>query len=492
MQPTIVQDKTVNSEDLKIVLREGLVTQAMGVLTSGTFLIAYALKMGATSFQIGVITAIPLFANILQIASVYFVQKFGSRKKVVVVCTAMGRAVYLLIALLPFLDITTEGVIILMLALCVQHGMGAISTGAWSSWMQDIIPQNQLGSFFSKRLLLCQIVSVVLGIGCAFFMHQVLQQYEGLEMYCYGILFFKGAVCGLTGSYLLSKTPEPTMPSATQLWFRLIKKPLRHRNFRNLMVYMASWNFAINLSVPFASMYMLKILALSLPAVIGLTTLTQIANVIFFRLWGKYTDQYGNKAVLTICAPLYLCCILSWVYTTMPGKYAFTLPLLILIHVLMGIATAGTSLAASSMGLKLAPKKNSVAYLSLLSFTSAVASGIAPLLSGWLAFWFTDTDISWTFQTHFNGAPVSILLLHLRHWDFFFVFSFVFGLFAVFRLTKVNEAGMAIKEDAIIARQQTLILRLLRPVRLWPPAMMRVLARVKIKESHWRLKRKVA
>lgn len=492
MQSTIIQRQTRTSKDLDLVIKEGLVTQAMGVLTSGTFLVAYALKLGATNFQIGIITAIPLFANILQIASVYFVKRSGSRKKVVVACTAMGRAVYILIALLPFLGVTTEGIIILMLALCVQHGMGAISTGAWSSWMRDVIPQNQLGSFFSKRLLLCQIVSVLLGLGCAFLIHHVLQHYGNLEIYCYGLLFFIGAICGLTGSYMLSKTPEPMMPSATRIWFRLIKKPLLHRNFRNLMLYMASWNFAINLSVPFATVYMLQTLALGLPTVIGLTTLTQVVNVIFLRLWGRYADQYGNKAVLTFCAPLYLFSILSWIYTTMPGKYEFTMPLLILIHVLNGIATAGTSLAASSMGLKLAPKKDSVVYLSLLSFTSAVASGIAPLLSGWLAFWFVDTNVSWTFQTHFNGEPLSIFLLHLRHWDFFFIFSFVFGLFAMFRLTKVKESGMVIKEATITENQQTIVFKLMQLVRLLPLSMIQALSCVKIKDNQWRLKRKVA
>lgn len=488
----IIQKQTGYSKDLELVIKEGLVTQAMSVLTSGTFLIAYALKLGATPFQIGVMTAIPLFANILQLASVYFVQKSGSRKKVVVTCTAIGRSSFVLIALLPFIGITTEGMVIVMLTLCLQHGMGAISTGAWSSWMRDIIPHTQLGSFFSKRLLLCHIISVSLSLGCAFFIHQILQHHGELELYSYGLLFFIGAICGLTGSYLLSKTPEPTMPSGTRTWLRQIKKPIKHRNFRNLMLFMASWNFAINLSVPFATVYMLKTLELSLATVIGLTTITQIANITCFRMWGNYADRYGNKAVLTICAPLYLLSILSWIYTTLPGKYEFTVPLLVLIHIVNGIATAGTGLAASSMGLKLAPKKDSVAYLSLLSFTNAIASGLAPLLSGWSAMWFVDKSIFWTIQSHLSGKPVEMFLFHLRDWDFFFVFSFTFGLFALYRLAKVKEAGIVMSENEVRQNPSEVGQKSVRLVRMLPIFMVQALSRIKGREIEWRVKRKAA
>lgn len=437
--------------DLSQIITEGLVTQAMGVLTSGSLLIAFALKLGATSFQIGIMTSIPLFANVLQLASVYFVQKSGSRKSVTVACTAIGRGAYLLIAFLPWMNIGTLAIPVIFAVLCIQHGMGAISTGAWSSWMRDVIPHQQMGSFFSRRLGLSQVVSVVLSVTCALLMHHYLAAHQEFELYTYGVLFLLGAACGLSGSYLLSQTSEPKMSVATTNIFRLFHKPFRHQNFRNLMAYMASWNFAVNLSVPFAAVYMMKTLELGLPMVIGLNVLTQLTNIVCFRLWGRVVDECGNKTLLRICAPLFLCSNLLWIFTTMPEKHAFTFSLLILIHVLNGIATAGTNLASSSIGMKLAPKKDSVAYLSLLSFTNALASGIAPLLSGWAIVWFADISFSLSVPSFLNTSAEPVYLLHLQHWDFFFVMSFVLGMFAMYRLSKIKDTCQVNNVRSIIS-----------------------------------------
>lgn len=446
---TAFQPSTLQ-KDLSQIITEGLITQAMVVLTSGSFLIAFALKLGATSFQIGIMTSIPLFANVCQLASVYFVQKTASRKSVTVACTAMGRGMYLLIGFLPWMNVGAMAIPIIFAALCVQHGMGAVSTGAWSSWMRDVIPHHQMGSFFSKRLGLSQVVSVVLSVACALLMYHYLAAHQEFELYTYGILFMVGAICGLLGSYFLSQTSEPKMPVATTNIFRLFHKPFRHHNFRNLMAYMASWNFAINLSVPFAAVYMMETLELGLPMVIGLNVMTQLTNIACFRLWGRVVDECGNKALLKICAPLFLGSNLLWIFTTMPEKHAFTLPLLILIHVLNGIATAGTNLASSSIGMKLAPKKDSVAYLSLLSFTNALASGIAPLLSGWAIVWFTDISFSWSVPSLLSTGAEPAYLLHLQHWDFFFVLSFVLGMCAMYRLSKIKEHSQVSNVRSII------------------------------------------
>ncbi len=439
MSSVIASQPTELKNNLSRVINEGLVTQAMSVLTSGSLLIAFALKLGATSFQIGIMTSIPLLANVLQLASVYFVRRSGSRKKVTVVCTAIGRSTYILIALLPWMHTGSLTIPIIFVALCIQNGMAAIAGGAWSSWMRDVIPHQQMGSFFSRRLSLSQVVSVILSVACALLMHRYVAVHQELELYTYGILFLIGSGCGLTGSFLLSKTPEPKISVASTSVLKLFHKPFRHRNFRNLMTYMASWNFAVNLSVPFAAVYMMQTLELGLPMVIALNVLTQLINIVCFRVWGGIVDSFGNKALLKICAPLFLMSNLLWIFTTMPEKHGFTFPLLILIHVLNGIATAGTGVASSSIGMKLAPKKDSVVYLSFLSFTNALASGMAPLLSGWAIVWFTDISFSVQAPSWFNTGTTPVYLLHLQHWDFFFVLSFVLGMFSMYRLSKVKD-----------------------------------------------------
>ena len=217
-----------------------------------------------------------------QVVSIYLVQRWQQRKKVVVLCTSLGRAAYLLIALVPFAGASHHGIYVIMVALVLQHGLGAVSNGSWSSWMRDLIPHRTMGAFFSQRLAVVQTLSIFLSIATMLLLDRVGERGGTTELYLYGSFFLVGSLAGLWGSYFLSQTPEPAyQPDVTPL-LSLIQLPFRHPNFRRLMMYMASWNFAVNLATPFFTVYLLETLGLSMAYVIGLTTLTQMFNVFSF------------------------------------------------------------------------------------------------------------------------------------------------------------------------------------------------------------------
>ncbi|MBS1606232.1 MAG: MFS transporter, partial [Bacteroidetes bacterium] len=54
---------------LRMVIGDGMTTEAMTVFTGGAFLTAMALLMGASNFQIGVLAGLPTFTNIFQLVS---------------------------------------------------------------------------------------------------------------------------------------------------------------------------------------------------------------------------------------------------------------------------------------------------------------------------------------------------------------------------------------------------------------------------------------
>ena len=457
----MIDQNTLSTSDtqrgLRLVIREGMATQTMIILTGGALLVALALKLRATHLQIGIISSIPLFSNVCQIASIYLVQRWRRRKKVVVLGTLFGRSAYLLIALTPFVRADGYAVYLMMLALVLQHGLGAVSNGSWSSWMRDLVPHRTMGAFFSKRLAIVQTLSMFLSVSTILLLSEAEQRGAFAEVLLYGGLFFVGALAGLLGTYFLSRTPEPHYQPEGVPLLSLVKLPFHHPNFRRLMAYMASWNFAVNLATPFFTVYMLEKLGLSMAYVIALTTLTQGFNVLFFRRWGRYADRYSNKTVLGICAPLYLLCIAGMVFTTLPGPHPGTLPLLVLLHALMGLATAGTGLASSSIGLKLAPQEHSVAYLSMLSFTNSLAAGVAPVLSGWLSGYLVSASWSWSISVPFaNGGLLSII--SLQHWDFLFLLSSLAGGGALYWLSQLRESGDASRRVVIRRWQKEVLL----------------------------------
>ena len=59
----------------------------------------------------------------------------------------------------------------------------------------------------------------------------------------------------------------------------LLFAPLREANFRRLIIFLSSWNFAVNLAAPFFTVYMLKSLGYSMTTVLALTIASQLSNL---------------------------------------------------------------------------------------------------------------------------------------------------------------------------------------------------------------------
>jgi len=426
---------------LRFVIKDGLATQAMVTLTGGVFLIAFALKLGAPNIIIGLIAAIPPLSQLIQIPAVYITEKFRVRKAICIYTTTLSRLFWLFIALIPFLFSSKIGLFALVIALFINTIFAAISNCSWNSWMRDLVPEKQLGIFFSKRMSLALLVGIMFSLSAALF----IDMWEKLRvslLYAYSILFFLGFVIGMIGVYFISKIPEPCMiKNKKEKLSSILSKPFRDVNFKNLIIFSSSWNFAINLAAPFFTVYMLKMLGLNISLVIALSILSQLTNLMFLRIWGKISDSYSNKSVLSVSSPLFLLCILAWTFTTMPEKHALSIPLLIIIHFFMGISLAGVGLASRNISLKLAPRDQATSYLAAHSIFNSFAAGIAPIIGGSLADYLVGRQLDWKIIYRSPNGGFDIPMLSFQQWDFFFFFAFLIGLYSIHRLAMIKETG---------------------------------------------------
>jgi len=428
---------------LNYVIKDGIASQSMGILTGGAFLIAFAVKLGASNLVIGILAAIGPLSQLLQLPSIFLVEKVRNRRAIVVITAAMSRICWLLIALSPFLFGATIGLTVLLLSMIGASALGAVSGCGWNSWMRDMIPQNILGSFFSKRMRIATGVGIALSILAAVYLDLWKKLFAKYEIHGYSLLFLAGFAAGVIGLYYLYKTPEKRMPTVTEKTsiLKLLSKPFKDENFRKLIVFMCSWNFAVNLAAPFFMVYMLKRLELSMSFIIGLSILSQVLNFTFLKIWGKFTDLFSNKSVLAICGPLFIVSILAWTFTTMPEKYFLTIPLLIIIHIVMGLSSAGVSLASGNISMKLAPEGQATSYLAANTITNSIAAGIAPILGGKFADFFANRQLDWVLNYKSPAGEFSLPTLNLQQWDFFFAIAFILGIYSIHRLSMIKEVG---------------------------------------------------
>lgn len=428
---------------LKAVTKDGIASQALVTLTSGVFLVAFALKLGASNAIIGLLASIPFLAQIIQIPSIFLVEKLRKRRAITVFASSLSRVFWPLIALIPILFSIGRGVILLIIGMVLSSSFSAVSVCSWNSWMRDLIPQDRLGSFFSRRMSLALMLSIPLGLAAGFFIDYWKKMFPDYEIYGYSILFSLGFIAGMIGVYFISTIPEPRMALEEKKvrFFNLILQPFKDSNFRSLIGFSASWSFAVNLAVPFFIVYMLKRLELDLSLVIVLTALSQIMNFTFLKIWGKFSDLFSNKSVLGVSGPLFMICVLAWTFTTLPEKHTLTVPLLIAIHIFMGISLAGVTLATGNIGLKLAPKGQATPYLAAKSLINSLSAGIAPIFGGLFADFFSLRELSMTLKWISPKRELAFQTLNLQQWDFFFLLAFLIGMYSIHRLTMVKEVG---------------------------------------------------
>jgi MFS family permease len=438
---------------LRAVIRDGMASNAMATLTGGAFLVAFALKLGASNLVIGLLAAIPPLAQLLQIPSIYLVEKIRNRRAISMTASAGSRVFWLLIASIPLLFSREASLTLLLIAILLNGSFTAVSNCSWNSWMRDLVPQDRLGAFFSKRMSLSVGLGIALSLAAAFSIDYWRRMFPEFELYGYSILFAMGFLAGMIGIYFISTIPEPRMAlvEGKTHFFSLLSRPFRDANFKELIMFLGSWNFAVNLAAPFFTVYMLKRLQLGLSVIIAFTVLSQIMNLAFLRIWGRFSDRFSNKSVLGVSGPLFMGCIIAFTFTAMPEKHIFTLPLLILIHIFMGISMAGVTLASGNIGLKLAPKGQATAYLAANSLVNSLAAGIAPVLGGKFADFFAARQLSLMFKWTSPGRELTFQTFHFQHWDFFFLFAFLIGLYCIHRLTRVKEVGEV--EEEIVVRE---------------------------------------
>jgi MFS family permease len=439
---------------LRLLLYDGMCSQVMLILTTGTFLVAFALLLGASNRTIGLIAAIGPLAQILQIPSIYLIRRLGRRRAVTFLTAFVGRAAWLVVAALPWFAPSNARVPLLLLALGVYFGLGAVTGCAFNSWIRDLIPERIMGGFFAKRMALATAVGAVLSLvaGAAV---DVYARFFQEAMGIYSILFVIGGVAGLAGAIVIGRIPEPAMrPEASQGLFSVLYEPLKDSNYRRLIVFLGSWNFAVAFAAPFFVVYMLKDLGLTMTWVIGLSVVSQGFNVLFFRLWGRLADRFTNKSVLTVSGPLFIVSFLIWPFLTLPERHFLTIPLLVLIHVLGGVSSAGVALCAGNLALRSAPYGRATAFLAVNALVSGLAATIAPLIAGVTADWFATKQLSLTIRWGNVGAEAGDLVLpalDLQSLEFIFVIAFVLGMYSIHRLLAVREEGEV--EERIVIQE---------------------------------------
>lgn len=444
-------DEDVSLKDLergqRALVRDAAWASLTGSLYGGVVLVGFALALGAGPFHIGLLAAIPLIAQAVQLPAIMLMEQVRQRRKIAVLATTAARLCILALALLPFVGGATDPLTLLVGAQFAIAALGSVGACALNSWLHQLLPRDSLGAFFAERLFWATAVACAGTLAAG----QLVDHWPfASRLDAYAVLFTAAGVAGFISSFYLTRVPEPPMhvPSHDTMLARL-RLPLADRNFRNFLFFMAAWNVASNFAAPFLTVYLMRHLGYPLGTVTTLWVVSQVANALTLYLWGRLSDRLSNKAVLSVAMPAWFACFVAMVFSAEPHAHAFTLPLLYLLHLLMGTAAGGIGLANGNIGLKLAPQGQGTAYLAAISLTGSLAGGLAPLVAGSLAQWLETAQLSVIVQWALGRPLHELSVFTFTHYEFLFLLSAAMGLYALHRLSRVEE-GPRISERVVV------------------------------------------
>ena len=425
----------------RLLVVDGVFAMGMGALAGGPFLAAFALAIGASNYEIGMLVTIALLSQVMQLPGLALTRYFPKRRVTVTVLGGMARLLWIFIILIPLLFVD-HGITFLLQWFMIAALVGAAAGPAWNSLLRDIIPQQQFGRVFSQRMALGTALALGLTLFGGWFVDRWTAVAPDSALYAYSCLFALGLALGLVATVVVSRLPEPTMVNNPKVsLMNLVVDPVKDRNFRKLLVFLAFWSFGVNMAGPFFVIYMLQRIGLSLSMVTILTVTSQLANLLFLKLWGQLADRYSFKTVLASSGPLFLFSVLVWCFTTMPERYFLTLPVLFAIHILSGIGLAGVNISSTGIALKLSPSEKAHGYMTVFGLVGALAGACGPMVGGLLADLFAARELSLSLNWSDPARMLSVYALNFKALDFVFLIAFAVGMFAMRRLSAVTEEG---------------------------------------------------
>jgi MFS family permease len=425
---------------LKLLVTEAAFSGGTAALTTGVILTAFALHLGASNIMVGVLASAPFLTQLLQLPAITLVERWRRRKMIAVVSSLIGRAMLAIMAVLAFFTGTLP-LLLFLAAQIILCGFGAVGTCAWNAWMRDLAPEERLGRVFARRTIWLSTISLLLGLVAALALDLTPAGSTERNLVFAG-MFAVGCVTGLISARVVAAMPEPLMPPApgpVRLG-TLLREPLRDLNFRRLLAFVASWQFAINLATPFFTVFIVRQLRFDVSFVMLLGVVSQVANIGALRMWGTLSDRYANKSVLAVCAPTYILAIVAMIGASQFGSREVVKLWLVALHMVMGASIAGVTLTSTNIALKLSPKGSATAYVAANAMVTAVAAGVAPIVGGLLADVFAARRFELLARWSGPNGVLSLPIL-ITAWDFYFLLAGAIGLYAIHRLSLVAEHG---------------------------------------------------
>src|SRR5262249_60652618 len=161
----------------------------------------------ASPLTIGLIGALPLAAQVLQLPGAWLTQAFGP-KVGAVAAIAGSRLVWLPLVALPFAPLSDGTALHVFVAVVAFAAIfGVVGNNAWTAWMGELVPSAIRGRFFSRRTVYITIAGTAASLAAGIALDAL--SARGFKGPSLGALAAVAWIAGGVSVYLLRRQHDP-------------------------------------------------------------------------------------------------------------------------------------------------------------------------------------------------------------------------------------------------------------------------------------------
>jgi MFS family permease len=339
-------------------------------------LTGWALHLGMSAKLIGLLAALPVVAQVLQLFGALLTARFGHRRTTLI-AVALSRQAFLPLVFLPWLPFGDDGRRALLVAAAgAHHALGIVANNGWNAWIGELVPERMRGRYFGRRTAICTVAGGTFGLAVGFVLDRA--QRAAAAGPVLQALALLACIMGALSVWLLSRqhaAPARREPVrwAAHAFRRALADPRAHR----LVAYSVAWNAACGLSAPFFGLYVLRDLAAGYTAFAACGAGYALVRIATSATWGRAVDRAGAKPVIVLCTAGLALSPLAWALCAPDRLWP-----LVLETAMGGLFFGGHAVATFAMPLAVAPERERPFYLAVVAVAGGAAFALTSALGG--------------------------------------------------------------------------------------------------------------
>lgn len=304
----VLNNKEEKAASRRNIMVSNCSTNVVANLIGGNFLTGFLLLLNADDSFMGMVTMAAFAGNILQILSPLLLERFPSRKKILISarCTIYALNV-VFIGIVPFLRFT-DGIKLTMIIIIILlvNLVSALTAPGFSVWHIKNIPENIRASYFSFFSVVNSIIvySIILaGSSVVDYFKTSGRELEGLLILRIVALAF----CAIDIVFMFKIKEHPNERNGEPLNLKnVIIAPFKCKKYLVTVLIGCMWNFAANIPGPYFTVYMLKDLKVQY-SYLNMVNMLNIPLVLLFTpLWKKKIQRTSWFRTLYFSMGIYL------------------------------------------------------------------------------------------------------------------------------------------------------------------------------------------